>query len=280
MPESPEASYLAKIINKDLKGKTLNSVKILKGRYKKHGEPTNFKKLVDNLPLKFEKIEKKGKVLFFYFEKGWCIISKLGLTGWWYINDNAPKWKPDYKNIEFSFSNNTQLTYTDTLSYGTITILNTDTDIHDKDILQKELDDIAMDIVDSSTTWPKFWSHVQEKMPKIKNKYIEEILMDQHLIVSGIGNYLKSEVLYDSKISPLRKVKDISEDEWRDIFNSMKKLAKRMYNALIIEEQGKEGYYDSRFAVYQKEKDPYGNEIKKHKTKTGRTTFWVPSLQK
>ena len=42
--------------------------------------------------------------------------------------------------------------------------------------------------------------------------------------VSGVGNYIKSESLYISKISPHRKLKDTNEDELKSLFNAIKKL--------------------------------------------------------
>jgi len=40
--------------------------------------------------------------------------------------------------------------------------------------------------------------------------------------VSGIGNYLKCEVLYAAKISPFRKVKDMSVEELMEVYKYMK----------------------------------------------------------
>lgn len=62
----------------------------------------------------------------------------------------------------------------DTLSYGTLTFTNK------KEEIMKEIDRLA--------------------------PYVENITIDQKSIISGVGNYLKSEILYTSKISPLRLV--------------------------------------------------------------------------
>jgi formamidopyrimidine-DNA glycosylase len=141
------------------------------------------------------------------------------------------------------------------------------------------LEKIADDIMDTKTNWTVFYNNIESKMNKIKNKAIEEIITDQQLIISGIGNYLKSEILYDCKLAPNRKIKNINEEELKSLFNSMKTLTKKLTKSLDIDED-KEGYYEKQFKVYRKEEDPLGNKVETYKTKSGRTTHWVPSIQK
>ena len=88
---------------------------------------------------------------------------------------------------------------------------------------------------------------------------------------------MKAEILYDAKINPLRKVKSIYDDEWKQIFNSTKKIIKKMLKALKSNDPDK--YMDS-MKIYSRKIDPLGNKIKTHKTKTGRTTYYVHQIQK
>ena len=83
---------------------------------------------------------------------------------------------------------------------------------------------------------------------------------------------MKAEILYDAKINPLRKVKSLDEDEWCQIYKSMKKIIKKMLKALNSNNPDK---YMNSMKI-----DPFGNIIKTHKTKTGRTTYYVPQIQK
>jgi formamidopyrimidine-DNA glycosylase len=43
---------------------------------------------------------------------------------------------------------------------------------------------------------------------------------------------------------------------------------------------GESGDYDSRFLVYNQKNDPDGNGVIKEKTPDGRTTYWVPEVQR
>jgi len=271
MPESPEVSNLIKNVLSKYIGKKLNNIKINFGRYKTHGQPDNFNKFKKMLPIKCINIYKKGKVIFICFEDDWCIISKLGLMGWWSIDGNQPEWRGNNnKNLVFSFNNSKDLIYDDNLSFGSITITN------DIKLIEKELNKLAPDITDNNIKFSDIEDRINILYPKIKNKLIEDIIIDQKLLFSGIGNYLKSEILYLSKISPLRKIKDITMDEWKLIYSITKKICKKMESVL---NSGDTNKYFNAMKVYQKKYDPYGNQIKTRKTIQGRTTFYVDSIQ-
>jgi DNA-formamidopyrimidine glycosylase len=270
MPESPEVAYQRHYIESKVKGSMLLSINILWGRYKRHGPPDNYNRFKRQLPLKCIDVQKKGKVLFIYFDKDWCIISKLGMSGWWYSTGDEPEWKKTTKNVVLEFNNRKDLIYSDFLNFGTLTFT------QDKTKIQKEIDILAPDIMNDSTTYREMMKRVNNSSIKTKEKLLEDVLIEQKLIVSGIGNYLKSEVLYDARISPLRQVKDVSQREWIQLFHSAKKISKMMYKVLLT--QRLDLYFDA-MKVYHKDKDSFGNMIVKHKTKAGRMTFWVPSLQ-
>ena len=273
MPEGPEATYLAEVLKLSMLGRRLLSIKILRGRYHVHDKPRNFTEFVQSLPLRCTHVENKGKVIFIYFEKDWCIVSKLGMTGWWYEVEHAPTWRKMYPNIIFKLDRRKELHYSDFRNFGTLTFYK------DMQSVKFEKDKIAPDILQRQTTF----RHVIQQVNSIKDKsskqqwLIEDALVDQKLIVSGIGNYLKSEVLYDARISPLRTVKSISRQEWKNLYNSMKNIAIDMLRVLRTED---DNAYMNSMQVYQKDKDKFGNIIERKLTKAGRMTYWVPLLQK
>lgn len=270
MPESPEIEFQRYYIEKHFNNKILTNISILWGRYKKHGPPNNFKEFKRNLPLRCIDVRKKGKVLFIHFENGWCIISKLGMSGWWYVVGDKPKWKPVTRNVVCSFQGEKDFIFSDFRNFGTLTFT------RDKSVIQNEIMKLAPDIIDNSTHYPEIRQRIHRLSIAVKEKLLEDVLVDQKLVISGIGNYLKSEVLYDARISPLRKVKDIKDFEWKTIFMSAKKISKLMYKVLL--KQIPELYIGA-MQVYHKDKDPLGFNVQKHQTKMGRTTFWVPELQ-
>lgn len=270
MPEGPEASYLANFILKNCQGRILKRIRYLSGRYKTHGPPKNYSAFAKALPLKCINVTKKGKVIFIHFEKGWYIISKLGLTGWWYTEDEIIDWTAlNRKNVVLSFHKD--LIYSDFRNFGTLTITN---DINE---IEAELNRLAPDITDPSLTFTDIKHRLEKLDLSNKNILIEDGIINQRMVFSGIGNYLKSEILYKVGISPLRPVAKITIDEWKTIFHTAQTIAKKMIK--LLEENNIEKYMKA-MKIYQKKTDPHGNVIERHKSKDERTTFWVPKLQK
>lgn len=267
MPEAPESAYLRDYITKNCKGQTLHSVSIKKGRYHKHGPPANFKKFTQALPLKLEAVEKKGKMLILRFEKEWCIISKLGLMGWWYADDDVPQWGTWDPNLEFKFGD-IMLYYTDTLSYGTLTFTN------NKMIVEEMINKLAPEV--EKIRLNELLKRIVDR-PRLGQQLLEDVIIDQKALFSGIGNYLKAEVCYDAKIAPQRTVSSLTRDDWKRFLSAAKKVIRVKTNSVSNKDMHK---YINTMTIYLKKTDPYGNPVLTHRTKTGRITYWVKEVQK
>lgn len=272
MPEGPEAAYIADFINDEFAGKSLQNVSILKGRYVNHGPPANFQQFMAALPLKLESVSKKGKVIFFQFSDGWSMISRLGMTGWWYAKV-SPSWRSEFISVEFTFGDHI-LIYSDPRSYGTLTFTK-----EPKEVAAAK-DELALDMMDPTTTWTVFSERLTRIVKKRPTMPIEELLVDQKRLVSGIGNYLKSEIMYAAKVAPTRPIRDVSEAEWQLLFKEAKRICKAMQKAITkVGANGETDAYEAQMAVYGKKQDPLGNEIKTYSNKAGRTVHWVPAVQ-
>lgn len=269
MTEGPEATYLANYIKKHFRGKRLQQMKIKDGRYKRHGATKEMKLFSKDLPLKLLDVYKKGKVIFFLFEDNWCMIAKLGMVGWFSKPEDRPIFESE-PNIIFQFEND-DLFFFDFRNFGTLTFT------QDPEKIYSQLNAIAPDIQDMSLT-------VNTVSDRISNMHIrtsmtlEEILMDQSLLISGIGNIIKSELLYDAKLKPARTLSSMTVADWKRLLVS----ARKIYNKILKNLENKGLDFKSYFnlhVVYQKEKDPDGLTVKSYKDPNGRTTFWVPAVQ-
>lgn len=271
MPEGPEVVYLAnRLLSQHIADKQLNSVVFLKGRYVKHGVPEGFSKFKQALPLRLNTITKHGKVIYFHFEDGWTMVSHLGLMGWWYLGNDSPTWRKEYRNVSFNFNDGSVLTYSDQLSYGTIQFVH---NIENADLIANE----ALDFLEKSTNWKALSQRLELKKNLLATRTIEEALVDQHLIFAGIGNYLKAEVLYAARINPSRAALSLTHTEWKRILHQGKVVGRRILKALHKEDS--DAAYEAAMQVYMKKKDPHGNDVETYKNKQGRTTYWVPALQ-
>lgn len=267
MPEGPEVRVITDELNNLLKNQVLNKLEILGGRYK-NKLPDGYNEFINALPLQINSVNCKGKFIWFKLENEWTIWNTLGMSGGW-------KNKPiKHSDISLTFSENKKIWFTDQRHFGTIKFCK-------MNLLEKKLKTIGPDLLsDESISEIQFLN----KIKKYPNHALPKILMDQN-IFSGIGNYLKAEILYQSKISPLRLIKDISDDEIIDVFNNSRQLIKLSYiskGATIrnySDLSNNNGEYSFKFKVYNRKEDDLGNKVIKTETNDKRSTHWVKEVQ-
>lgn len=301
MPEINEVRRYADFLLKKLKNKSILEINILNGRYKKHKPFDKYNELVKKLPIKLLYVKTKGKFLYMILEDGYYIFSTLGLSGGWtYQSNNSDKFEHplsssyldqkkvegymkialDHLNIEFKTETGS-VYYYDTLSFGTMKVI---TDISE---LEKKLKEIGPDIMSADTTFELF----EERLLQKKNlaKEIGNVLMNQK-VISGIGNYLRADILWLSKVSPFRKVGNLDKKELKEIFNNAKLLTWGEYDReeaiklnIISKSDKMPNDYERDFFIYKQETDINGYNVKKEELYEGsqkRFIYWVSEVQK
>ena len=304
MPEIIEIRKYADFIRKNLMNKEIIDIKILNGRYKKHKPFEKYYKFKKNLPLKLLDVKTKGKFLYMVFDNNFYILSTLGLSGGWcYFSENKnkilfsknvddyAKYLTDNKinnyldkslkhlNIEFKTSDGS-LYYFDTLSFGTMKCITDDNELNNK------LNKIGPDIMDQSTDLELF--KIQIKKKNNLDKCIGLVMINQK-IISGIGNYLRADILYLSKINPFRKIRKLNNDEIEILFNNCKILTWCNYDikqAIRLNIYNKKiklpSDYNRLFFIYNQSEDIYGNKVIKKELYEGsqkRFIYYVPQIQ-
>ncbi len=302
MPEVIEVKGYTDFIKKHILKKRLRDLEIVKGRYKTHGAFEFYTKFKNHFPLKVLDVNSKGKYMYITFENDFYLGVTLGLMGGWFYKksgssrmihgldtdrfddqDRVASYINNAKNninVILGFNDGTLYFY-DQLSFGTMKIFTSKYD------LDKKLSTIGIDMMDLETTFEMFYQKIDRH--NNENKYIGNVLMNQKLI-SGIGNYLRSDILYMSKISPFRKVKNLTTNELITIFNNSRKLIWSSYDyeealrlKIIKNSDILPVNYDRDFLVYMHHEDIYGNPVIKEKLYEGsqiRFIYWVKKIQK
>lgn len=270
MTEGPEAKYLANYISKRFLNKRLRNMKILGGRYKTHGPPKGYKdflkQLHGNIPIHLTEVWSTGKVIFFMFDSGYILVAKMGMVGWFYSADDAPLHKNE-AHVVFEFENGKDLIFADFRNFGTLTFTNNAKEIWE------EMAYIAPDIIDARM------DDILKRIPLLKpTSRVEDVLMDQNALVSGIGNIIKSEALYAAKVSPKRHLGSLRPAELKAVLEAARKYARRVLHVLESAEIHSDKYKALQ-KVYQRKEDPQGHRVYSYKSAHGRTTFWVPEVQ-
>lgn len=264
MPEAPECRLTTDYLKSKLENKAISNWVFTSGQYE-HKLPEGFEQFEDKLPFIVEDVQCKGKFIYFtlFNEDGYFyILHSLRMTGRWQdYEDEQCRWYIELDTNEKLWFRNPRCLATLTFTCK-------------KDVLQKTLDNLGPDILTDDFKLPE-WMKIIEKH---KNKNITSFLMDQS-IVSGIGNYIKAEVLYYAKISPLRKTGSLSVSEAEKLFEGIRIVSRVSYNknGLSIRDYatstGEKGEYSTELKVY-------GNpKARKLKTSDGRITHWDPNVQ-
>lgn len=296
MPEVVEICVISHYLTTYIKDKYITNIEINGGRYK-NGIP-NLDIIFNTLPLKIMNINTKGKLLWFELlnEKTneiFIILNTFGLSGIWTFN------KLKNSDILFEINNMINLYFDDQLHYGTFKITN-------KKGLTKKLNELGDDLLKTQFTDLDFLKKINSL--KNKNKKIINVLMEQKKngLGSGLGNYLVAEILYHAKISPHRKIIDLSTEDIFVLSNTIKYILKLCYHTCNIgyfnylsdyislhKKQIEKKIFPSfhndiiiekndvfKFYVYRQNVDPFGNKIKKEKILNSRNFYWVENIQK
>lgn len=118
--------------------------------------------------------------------------------------------------------------------------------------------------------------------PKLAKIKIMHFMMEQKYL-SGIGNYLRAEILYKARVNPHRTLNSLSDSDVYNLFYYSKVTIWEAYrgNGLTIKDyfdpNGNAGIY--RCLCYGRDSDDNGFQIIKEDDGKGRKITWCPSIQ-
>lgn len=218
----------------------------------------NYKILCDKLPLNISKLETKGKFCWFTLKdikdiEVMAVGFQFGLSGKFTFE------REKHSHVEFVLSSG-KFYFTDSRRFGNVTIYN------NIESLMSKINGLGIDLLNSENTLSN--EEILQEFRKYNNKNICVVLMNQKGIYSGIGNYLKTEILYTSNIHPLSIVSDIPDDKLISLHN----------NAITKITESLNSKETRLYTIYEQKIDPFGNEIVKIETPDKRHTYYVPSL--
>lgn len=148
-------------------------------------------------------------------------------------------------------------------------IYNSSTKLLNESNLKKSLP-LEFDILSKSWKINK----VIKKIKKYPEETIDDVLLDQE-IFAGVGNIIKNEVLFLSKVSPYAKIKDLSAKKIKAIT-----LHTREFSQKFLELR-KRFELKKNLEIYRKKLCPIcGSKILRRKTgKRNRWSFYCPNCQ-
>ena len=287
MPELPEVDVIKQSLLKTIVNKKINKVIIhnpnLRFRVNK-----NIKKMLVNKKIK--NVSRIAKYLIIHTNTNIFLIIHFGMSGTLHMIKNnkklrktnlsfysQPTLSKKHNHLEIFFSN-FKLVYNDPRRFGFVkTISNLKN-------LKKYFKRVGPEPYDKN-----FNKNYLIKNFKKRQKNIKNTLLDQK-IVAGLGNIYVNEILFYSKIYPLKKASDINEDFIKKII----KYSKQVLNVAIKNggssirdfqnTGGHRGTFQNEFKVYGKNGLSCSRKYCKGKIQkvfvSSRSTFYCNICQK
>lgn len=272
MPELPEVEVVCRNLRKIIgENKKIQSWEFYRADLRNKIPQKELNKLVGS---KILGVQRRAKYILIELEDEF-ILSHLGMTGAWKPVDSKT-WTPEkHDHIKLNLSSGLSLVYQDIRRFGFI-------ECWSKTKLSERFQDLGVEPLDNF----KELELLEARLKKLQTP-IKTALMNQALVV-GIGNIYASEILFLSKVSPLRKCSKVSQSEFSLIWKNADKILKKAIQkgGSTIENYknsfGQKGNYQSEFYVYGRAEQ--GCRICatpiKQKTLAGRSTFWCSGCQK
>lgn len=288
MPEGPEVRIITEWLQSVCRDATCLSIFVdMQSKYYKK-EIEGYEKIHKLFPMKINQVTCKGKNIFFHLvknEETYYLNSTLGLEGHWTLlkeyNQNSRK---THSNLWLTLMKDKEifpLYYDDSRHFGNLRVL-------DEKEYQARLKIIGPDLLNENVSWENYYERIKGIIRRTRTLTLKKFIAKPEYF-SGIGNYLKSEILYLARLNPNRNINTLTDEEIYRLYSisvitiqEAYKLGGMTIKSFVNPLNKNAGGYLPK--VYDRRVDDHGYQIVTEsgsgnsKTKE-QTTYWVPQLQ-
>jgi formamidopyrimidine-DNA glycosylase len=272
MPELPEVETVKETLKTLVLNKQIKSVNIYYQNTIAYPKREEFIKEIYNQTI--HDIKRRGKWLMFELDN-YYLLSHLRMEGKYHLRTSTDEVNK-HEHISFVFEDHTELRYQDTRKFGRMYLLDKE-NIYDSEPLKE----LGYEPWDTNLT-PEYLHerYAKKKLP------IKSVILDQNIIV-GIGNIYADEILFLSKINPLKPASKHDKDELQAIIDNTRLVLDKAIKAggttirSYTSNDGVHGRFQHELFVHSREGQAClecGTTIVKMKV-GGRGTYYCPTCQ-
>ncbi|MCF7831169.1 bifunctional DNA-formamidopyrimidine glycosylase/DNA-(apurinic or apyrimidinic site) lyase [Candidatus Gracilibacteria bacterium] len=259
MPELPEIETIKNDLAVKLLNKKIVQIKVNLPKIVKNPLAGFLKKLINE---SFKKVNRRGKLMIFEINKDLFLLIHLRMTGQLIYQEKGvviagghSDTKLDFSlpgkhtHLYFTFADKSQLFFNDLRQFGYAKLV-------DKKELDQTLLRFGVEPLSADFTLQKL-----KDLLKNKKRNIKAFLLDQQ-VIAGIGNIYADEILFASKVFPLRRTETLNAKEIADIHTNTKKILQKAikYRGTTfnnyVDSEGKKGSFLNFLQVYQRANKP------------------------
>ncbi len=242
MPEGPEVRREADQIGAVLSGQQLQRVEFGLPKLKRFAATLQHSRVSE--------VTSRGKAMLVFFDNGLTLFSHNQLYGKWVVcrRGKAPPTRRSLR-VALHTEENSALLY----SASNIDVLDEAALASHPFLLR-----LGPDVLDATLCWQDLAERLQDE--SWRGRSLGALYLDQHFL-AGIGNYLRSEILFAAELAPHLRPRELSDAQIRKLAKQTLLLSRRAYRtggltnpprrvAQLKHEGLKRGGY--RFAVFSR----------------------------
>lgn len=273
MPELPEVETVRRGLNRLVSGATIASIDVYWPKII-NNDVDSFKQRLAGQTI--QTVDRRGKYLLFRFSGGLTMVSHLRMEGNYFVMPTG-EGRTKHTHVVFHLTDDRDLLYNDTRKFGRMTLVPTGEELTVGGLAKIGPEPVASDLS---------VAYLTEIFQKSK-KMIKPLLLDQSK-VAGIGNIYADEILWLSKIHPMRPANALTAAEIttlrQNIIDEMAKAIKGHGTTVhsFSNAFGEAGQFQNELHVYGREGEPCercGTLIEKIKV-AQRGTHFCPHEQR
>ena len=139
------------------------------------------------------------------------IFHTLGMNGTWRFSPSG-----NHHCMEWKFSDGSSIFYRDSRRFGTFKFFKGPSG---RDLLEKKISkELGPDLLALPSPGIKKFSEALRKGSR-SSWTLPKVLMNQK-VIAGIGNYLKAEILYETRLSPNTKVSELTDADMENLYHA------------------------------------------------------------
>lgn len=273
MPEKPEVVTVARKLEKRILNHTILYTKVYCNSIIDFPTVKEFEEKLKNQVI--HSISTRGKWIVIELDRDYLLVH-LRMTGKFFYRNQGDVLEK-HQHVCFLLDNNEELRFHDVRKFGKMKLIS-----KEKINEVPPFTELGLEPWDTALTV----SYLKERFSK-KTIPIKTTLLDQ-TIITGIGNIYDDEILFASRINPLRKTNSLTSNELQSIIkNTIKILDKAIEQGGTTirdytSEEGVTGLFQNELFVHTKVGEPCPNcQTKIEKiTIAGRSTYYCPKCQK
>lgn len=286
MPELPEVEIVRRGLASAMEGNRFARAELRRADLR-YPLPDNFARRLEGASV--DALARRGKYLIAHLSSGECLIMHLGMSGRFVIDTGARKqpWAfarakdcdPRHDHVIFIMdgARRARIAFNDPRRFGLMDLVATkalEECRHFKDMGPEPFSNA-------------FSAAGLKDALRHRKTLIKAALLDQR-VVAGLGNIYACEALYRARISPRRLAASVaglrSERLYRAILEVLREAIDAGGSTLrdFASAEGGLGYFQHRFAVYDREREPCRRcaTSVRRLVQGGRSTFFCPLCQR